>query len=213
MKRFIYISIFCLLIPIVSSLGQNTPVAKTDSATSVVVKKEAPAKTKTVSSFKPNPKTAMLLSCFIPGGGQIYNRSYWKAPIVWGGYAALIYAISWNGGKYNEYHKAYISIKDENLSTNEWQTYIPEGKTGDDATKAWLTMALEQKNNYFRRNRDYGIIGIIGFYGLTILDSYVDAQLYDFDISPDLSLHIEPVLLNGSTNTDNSVGVRCMLTF
>lgn len=194
--------------------GQDSVLVQKDSLVqSVVVKKEKKTETKTISTFKPNPKTAMLLSCFIPGGGQIYNRSYWKAPLVWGGYAALIYAISWNGSKYNEYHKAYISIKDEDPTTNDYLVYIPVGKTADDETKSWLTSALEQKNNSFRRSRDLSVLGLIGFYGLTILDSYVDAQLYDYDISPNLSIHIEPILFNSSLNSENSIGLNCSLTF
>lgn len=200
-----------MMLPTIHTWAQSGN--KTDSSSVVVVKKEPEAKTKTVSTFKPNPKTAMLLSAVIPGGGQIYNRSYWKAPIVWGGYAALIYAISWNSKMYNDYHKAYISIADNDESTKYYEKYIPDGKTLESIGKTWLTNALFQKNNSYRRSRDLSILGMIGFYGLTILDSYVDAQLYDFDISPDLSLHLEPTLYNSGNFNDNTIGVSCSLSF
>lgn len=194
-------------------LGQDSISAKADSVKPVITLKQKKTEAKTVSSFKPNPQRAMLLSCFIPGGGQIYNRSYWKAPLVWGGYAALIYAISWNTSKYNKYHKAYISIADNDSTTNDYMQYIPVGKTDDPTTNAWLRTAIKQKNDSYRRSRDYSILGMIGFYGLTILDSYVDAQLYDFDINPNLSIHIEPVLFSSGLINNNSIGLNCSLTF
>ncbi|MDR3705576.1 MAG: DUF5683 domain-containing protein [Paludibacteraceae bacterium] len=179
----------------------------------VPVKKSTQDSVKVVKLFKPNPHKAMLMSAVIPGLGQIYNRSYWKAPIVWAGCAALVYAISWNGHYYNKYKKAYVSIADADGSTNDYLQYIPVGKTDANVDKTWLTGVLNDKQLYYRRYRDLSIIGLVGFYSLTILDAYVDAQLYDFDISPNLSLHMEPVLQNATNNTGATIGLRCQLTF
>ena len=137
-----------------------------------------------------------------------------KAPIVYAGYAALIYAVVWNGREYNQYKKAYVSIADADQSTNGYKQYIPAGETESTVDKAWLTGVLNNKRLYYRRYRDLSIIGLVGFYSLTILDAYVDAQLYDFDISPNLSLHMEPVLQNNATNNAGAtIGLRCQLTF
>ncbi len=184
--------------------------AKQDSAKA---KKETNT---TVSSFKPNPKTSLILSFALPGAGQIYNRKYWKVPIVYLGFGALTYAIIYNNKKYQDYRKAYIAIADT-VSTNEyiWHEKIPSGMTVETIDKAWFQSALDNKRLQFRRNRDLSIIGTVLFYTLTVLDAYVDAQLFDFDISPDLSLRVEPVLTNPTliNLTPPTFGVSCQLTF
>jgi hypothetical protein len=177
-------------------------------------KKDDSKKEITISTFRPNPKKALALS-FIPGAGQIYNRKYWKVPIVYAGFGALGYSIWYNNDKYQEYRKAYISIADTDDTTNDWINYIPSGMDPETVDKNWMTNALNNKQLQFRRYRDMSAIGIVLFYGLTILDAYVDAQLFDFDISPDLSLRIEPTLTNPSmfNSTATNFGISCQLTF
>ncbi|MBP5136530.1 MAG: hypothetical protein ILP23_04275 [Paludibacteraceae bacterium] len=161
--------------------------------------------------WSPNPRHALYYS-LVPGLGlgQIYNRKYWKLPIVYAGYAALIYAIIYTNGKYSDYRKAYISIADEDESTTTWQKYIPAGQTAEDVDKSWLTNALNQRYMRFRRYRDLSIIGIVAWYGLSIIDAFVDAQLFNFDITPDLSLRVEPEI---RLNEYRNVGVNCTLSF
>lgn len=161
--------------------------------------------------WSPNPRHALYYS-LVPGLGlgQIYNRKYWKLPIVYAGYAALIYAIIYTNGKYSDYRKAYISIADEDESTNTWQKYIPTGQTVENVDTGWLTNALNQRYMRFRRYRDLSIIGIVAWYGLSIIDAFVDAQLFNFDITPDLSLRVEPEI---KLNDYRNVGVNCTLSF
>ena len=161
--------------------------------------------------WSPNPRHALYYS-LVPGLGlgQIYNRKYWKLPIVYAGYAALIYAIIYTNGKYSDYRKAYISIADEDESTNTWQKYIPAGQTVENVDTRWLTNALNQRYMRFRRCRDLSIIGIVAWYGLSIIDAFVDAQLFNFDITPDLSLRVEPEI---KLNDYRNVGVNCTLSF
>lgn len=161
--------------------------------------------------FVPNPQHALYYS-LVPGLGlgQIYNRKYWKMPIVYAGYAAIIYALIYTNGKYNDYRSAYISIADEDSSTNDYVSYIPNGQTAETVDMAWLTNSLNQRYMRFRRYRDLSIIGLVAWYGLTILDAYVDAQLFDFDISPNLSLRIEPEI---NITRESNVGLNCSLSF
>lgn len=139
-------------------------------------------------TFVPDPKKATYLA-LVPGVGlgQIYNRKYWKLPLVYAGYAGLIYALVYSNNNYRDYKRAYISIADQDETTNEYTKYIPAGKDETTVDKAWLSNALNQRYMRFRRYRDLSIIGLVAWYGLTVLDAYVDAQLFDFDISPDLS--------------------------
>ncbi|MBO7203145.1 MAG: hypothetical protein J6V30_06400 [Paludibacteraceae bacterium] len=154
---------------------------------SIVINKEKEKKL-----FKPVPWKAVVFNAFLPGAGEIYNRKYWKLPIVYAGYGGLIYWLIWNQKRFSNYHSAYVSIADPNSTSKDWVKYIPTGYTEETVNRTQLTQALNTKQMSYRRWRDYSILSLILWYGLTLLDAYVDAQLYDFDISPDLSMSVDP---------------------
>lgn len=161
--------------------------------------------------FKPNSKKAVIYSAILPGLGQFYNRKYWKLPIVFGGAIGLTYAISWNGSRYNEYAQGY---KDLVLGTGKSYEALFGGRTleqlgGKDAVQA----TLKRQKDFFRRNRDLAIIAAVGVYALCMIDAYVDAQLYDFDMSPDLSMRIEPVVWMPTSHSKISIGLQCSINF
>ena len=149
------------------------------------------------SMWKPNPSKSVWLAAIVPGLGQIYNRSYWKLPIVYGGLMGCAYAITWNSNKYSDYRQAYIDIvRDVELSTDPTRSYnavLPEGYTIEKmGGRSYYTTVLKEKQNTYHRYRDLSIVVTIAVYALSIVDAFVDAQLFDFDISPDLSLNVEP---------------------
>ena len=163
--------------------------------------------------FKPNPKKAVLYAAVFPGLGQIYNRKYWKLPIVYGGFIGCAYAITWNGTQYNDYRQAYQDI---NNGGDSWHNYLPLGVNPETITQSQITYytnAFKNKKDFYRRNRDLSIIITVGLYALCMLDAYVDAQLFDFDISPDLSMRIEPVIFNKSEFYSHTLGLQCSIKF
>jgi hypothetical protein len=175
-------------------------------------------------SFKPNPKTAWKISLILPGAGQIYNRQYWKLPIVYGGVVGFLYAITWNDKNYQDYRKAYFDIvadkaKDPSASnpgdwSQSWQDFIP----GNSDAASYLNNSTFQNNlksgkDFYRRNRDLSIILGIAFYGICIADAYVDAQMFDFDVSPDLSLNVTPLIQKSPFNNSNYFGFNVCMTF
>lgn len=170
--------------------------------------------------FKPNSKSAVLYA-LIPGGGQIYNRKYWKLPIVYGGFIGLTYAISWNGKYYGEYKDAYAAIMKENPRDPQnvavWKPFLRPGVDVNDLTDSQITSlrsSFKRNRDSYRRYRDLSIIGMVALYALTMIDAYVDAELFDFDISPDLSLRVEPVNIKNSYKlSDSAVGIQCSLRF
>lgn len=169
----------------------------------------------TIQPWKPNSGKALLWA-ILPGGGQIYNRKYWKVPIVWGAMLSCYYAISWNNKLYQEYHAAYRDINSEDPSQNTaWLSFAPAGATADQyANYKYLSSNLQRGNDYYRRYRDISIVLGILVYGLSFLDAYVDAELYTFDISPDLSMRISPHVATGGLNQRQmQVGVSCSFTF
>ena len=148
--------------------------------------------------WRPDPLKAVWLGALVPGLGQIYNRSYWKLPIVYGGLMGCGFAISWNGEKYESYKQAYRDILSDanNISSDPTRSYnaiLPEGYTIERmGGVANYTSILKDRQNSYRRNRDIAIVVSILVYALSVIDAYVDAQLFDFDISDDLSINIEP---------------------
>lgn len=165
--------------------------------------------------FIPNPTKATWLALVIPGGGQIYNRKYWKLPIIYGGFAGCAYALTWNNKMYKDYMQAYKDAALGNWEANSIHDLLPPGYL-DRTPKTQITETLRKRKDTYRRYRDLSIFAFIGVYLISVIDAYVDAELSNFDITPDLSMRIEPAVINsqysiGSSN--KSVGVQCSFRF
>lgn len=150
----------------------------------------------TSSHFAPN-STLALLYALIPGGGQLYNRKYWKIPLVLAAATACTYAVSWNARLYNEYHTAYVDFMNENpLEKDSWKGFVPSGgNPADYVGDGNIQSRLKKGTELYRRNRDLSIIVSAAVYLLSIIDAYVDAELFLFDVSPNLSMSLAPSLI------------------
>ena len=182
-----------------------TPEAKEDRFAEEWVPREV--------EFSPDPTKAVWMSALFPGLGQVYNRRYWKLPIIVGGYLGLAYATSWNTGMLNDYTQAYADIMDSDPSTKSYMDFFPSTVNESDLDKTWLTNILRSRKNYFRRNRDLCIISMVGVYLLAMVDAYVDASLSHFDISPDLSIDLYPTMIQDARDPYPSVGLQWALNF
>ena len=168
----------------------------------------------------PNPTKATWLALVIPGGGQIYNRKYWKLPIVYGGFAGCSYALTWNGKMYKDYQAAYVDAVNEKWDSSSITDLLPPGYI-DRVSHSQITETLRKRKDTYRRWRDLSIFAFIGVYLISVVDAYVDAELSNFDIGPDLSMKVEPTLINNQTGgyynpatlKDKSVGVQCSFRF
>ena len=181
-------------------------------------------KSRDLTPFKPNPRTATIAAAIFPGLGQAYNRQYWKLPIVYGGFMGCAYAISWNNKTYQDYKDAYFSIMadakadptashPENWS-DRWQVFVPGGI--DPATRlndGSFQSNLKRGKDYYRRYRDMSIIITVAVYLITIADAYVDAQMFDFDVSPDLSFNVTPMFTPGTFYHSNIYGFSFSMNF
>jgi hypothetical protein len=163
--------------------------------------------------FSPNPTKAVIYAAIFPGLGQVYNRKYWKLPIVYGGFLGFSYAISWNGRYYTDYSNGYKDIMDDDETTDSWKNFLPYGQDPGSVDQAWLKDVMKRRKDFYRRYRDLSIIGTVAMYALSILDAYVDAQLFDFDISSDLSLRVEPTIIKKTDYLANSLGFQCSISF
>lgn len=163
--------------------------------------------------WKPDPLRAVWMGVIIPGYGQIYNRSYWKLPIVYGGFMGCAYAITWNNRLYTDYKQAYRDIlTDTDGTKTSYLDILPEGYTIEKmGGKSNYTNVLKNKQNTYRRYRDLSIVATVVVYALSLIDAYVDAQLFDFDISTDLSMTVEPQLyydLQNNRSTEVKLAIR-----
>ena len=163
--------------------------------------------------FNPNPTRAVWLSALFPGLGQIYNRRYWKLPIIVGGYLGLAYATSWNNGMLKDYTKAYGDAMDSDPNTRSYMDFYPSTTREEDIDMEWLKRVLKSKKDYYRRNRDLCIISMVGLYLLCMVDAYVDASLANFDINPDLSMKVKPAVIEPQLGKLPAVGLQCAISF
>ena len=169
------------------------------------------------STWTPNPKRAIWLALVIPGGGQIYNRKFWKLPIVYGGFLGCIYALTWNNMMYKDYSQAYLDIMDDDPTTASFNKFLHLGRTIDDSNISRYKEIFRNRKDKYRRWRDMSLFVMIGIYALSVIDAYVDAELSVFDISKDLSLKVQPTVI-GNPMSENpiyasSLGVNCKLNF
>lgn len=166
-----------------------------------------------VKMFNPDPIRAVWLSALFPGLGQIYNRKYWKLPILVAGYMALGYGTSWNNGMLRDYTRAYSDLMDNDPSTKSYMDFFPPTTKEENLNKTWLAATMKHRKDFYRRNRDLCIIGMVGVYLVAMVDAYVDASLAHFDITPDLSLDWAPAVIPDSRSNLPGVGLQWALTF
>ena len=176
-----------------------------------------------------SPHKATIMAMVLPGSGQIYNRQWWKVPILYGGVAADLYGITWTSKRFKEYRNAFV----------EWVQYLekkaenpdypyPKNPAWDKIPKAfdvetdpylqtpegqtWFKNTLNNRKTSFKRNRDLCFIVMAAIYAINIIDATVYAHFYDFEIDDDLSLNVRPTS-SYCPITGGSVGVTLTLNF
>ena len=226
-----------LLMTSVGSLAQTDDLAVMDSlaqsdakillgdtletaadTTSVMLKKERKKKEKRDwNTWRPNPQRALWLALVLPGAGQIYNRKFWKLPIIYGGFLGCIYALSWNNMMYKDYSQAYLDLMDDDPGTDSYNKFMHLGKQITSENKDQYIPIFKNRKDKYRRWRDMSFFILLGVYALSVIDAYVDAELSVFDISKDLSLKVEPTVIpnrgGGNMLESQSLGLSCKLNF
>lgn len=148
--------------------------------------------TPTQARFQPRPATAAYLS-IIPGGGQLYNRRYWKAPIVYGVLGGLVYLTEFNRKEYVRYRTAYESAI--------------TGKPHEFSSLNLPPSVLRNARDVTRKSMEESYIFLSLAYFVQIAEAYVDAHLQDFDISDDLSFRVEPAMVPSSAGSFAGISV------
>lgn len=167
--------------------------------------------------WRPDPQRALWLAMVIPGAGQIYNRKFWKLPIIYGGFIGCIYALTWNNQMYKDYSQAYLDIMDNDPGTASYNKFLHLGQQITLENEERYKDIFKKRKDKYRRWRDLSFFAMLGVYAISVIDAYVDAELSVFDISKDLSLEVEPAVIpnhgGGSWLEAQSLGVSCKLNF
>lgn len=153
--------------------------------------------------IKPHsPTKAAVFSAALPGLGQAYNKKYWKIPVIYAGFSVITYFISSNTKEYRKYKEAY--------------TYVASGdSTGidNDYVGRYDEQQLLSAKNFYRRNMELSYIVGVLWYVLNIVDASVDAHFFDYDISEDLSIRIDPIMLHQRNDYRPVSGLKLSLKF
>jgi hypothetical protein len=169
---------------------------KKDSTTLAAKPSDDTVAKKTVKKF--NPRTATFRSAVLPGWGQIYNKKYWKLPLVYGALGTTAGIYFFNIKTYKALRNAYINIRDGNDSNN----YLIDSRFSNLSESA-----IRSYRDSFRQNIDYSVLFFILFWGLNVVDATVDGHLKAFDVNDNLSLELKP----GFSPMANTTGISLVL--
>lgn len=202
----------------VESLSLEDSITIDSASLSKALAPKAQRKKRNWATWRPDTKRAMWLALVLPGAGQIYNRKYWKLPIIYGGFVGCAYAMSWNNQMYHDYSQAYLDIMDDNPNTQSYNQFLHLGAQIDASNIERYKEIFRKRKDRYRRWRDMSMFVMIGVYAFSVIDAYVDASLSEFDISDDLSIRVEPTVINNNQRTRNplrssTLGLQCSLTF
>lgn len=178
-----------LLLSGLTPMAQN-PIVKQPVPDSVLEKQHSPSK-------------ATIMSACLPGLGQIYNKKYWKVPIIYAGFGVLAYLIVFNANYYITYKSAYIESFNGDTAGNY-----------SDIVKKYPLSSILSAREYYRRNLEISIIFSVVLYALNVIDAAVDAHLFTYDIKKDMSFRVEPTLIPPAPQSRSySSGLRLSFNF
>lgn len=149
-----------------------------------------------------DPRKAILYAAVLPGLGQVYNKKYWKLPLVYGGFVFIGHYLKTYNDVYVEYRGYLFDNLEQGLS----------GENDENVEIGRTTGQIRTIVNKARRERDFMIILMGGMYILQMVDAHVDAHLKEFDINPQLQVSIEPAM-DQSLQTGRTIGVALVMRF
>lgn len=197
MKKFLLAGlmiVFCLY-----SQAQKTSSTQTRPDSVIVT---SPTDTVELKSYaqRYDPRKAILFAAILPGMGQVYNKKYWKLPLVYGGFIGFGYGVNFYQRGYREFKGALFDL----LESGESEIIV--------RGESWGEQQLRTAVDRYRRERDFFIILTAGMYLLQMVDAHVDAHLKEFDLNPNLHVKIQPSM-NSDMMTGNTTGLSLIIRF
>ena len=172
--------LMCFFVQSASFAQVTDEISEKKDSTKVIFKKEPAVKDSARLAIEAMPRHAALRSLMVPGLGQIYNKRWWKVPLVYGGFFGIGLVFEFN----QRYYKVF-------LKEAQFRELNPQ-KTGNPLYANYSNQGIIAIKDSYRRNRDLSVLAGLGFYAITIIDAYVDAKFFRFDISDELALKVEP---------------------
>jgi hypothetical protein len=204
LRSFLFFIFFSSLAFTCYAQQKDSVVFAHDSTIVIEKKKDSTIKKKVFS-----PRAATIRSAILPGLGQIYNKKYWKLPIVYGALGVTAYIFFDNLQVYRDLRFAYKAKYNLSIQPRGIPYAIPDSSDYYKINPRYIPISLEglrRNRDEFRRNIDYSVLVFILFWGLNVVDATVDAHLKGFDVSPDLTLKIKPYI-----PTSNTFGISLVL--
>ncbi len=156
------------------------------------------------------PGRAAFYSAVLPGLGQVYNKRYWKVPIIYGVLGAGVYVYTWNDDRYDRFRSAF---KRRQAGFTDDEFYDRDGNNDPGSPPDFDLDVLENQQERYQRDRDLALVVTIAFYILNIVDANVDAHLKQFNISDDLSFDMHPYLDLNTVTRDPNYGMAFIIKF
>lgn len=169
------------------SQKKNDTIPGRQDTSRTAVEKKPVVKDSARLAIEAMPRRAAIKSAILPGLGQIYNKRWWKVPLVYGGFIGIGLVYEFNQRNYKIF-----------LKEAQYRELNP-GKTENRLFAGYTTEGIISIKDSYRRNRDLSILGGLGFYAINIIDAYVDAKFFRFDISDELSLQLSPSVIQPAT--------------
>lgn len=178
--------------------AKRNPIFNVRKDTSASLKAAAPVKSEVFKdsarlALEAMPGRAIRRSAILPGWGQVTNGRWWKVPIIYGGFIGLGLAVDFNQKYYRKFIRE-LQFRDE----------FPDKTRDPDLVRITDQQGLIQYKDYYRRNRDLSVLAAVGLYAINIIDAYVDAKFFRFDISDELGFKIQPSLIPTVSHAYNS---------
>ena len=171
-----------------------------------------------IDSARHSPTRATIYSAALPGLGQAYNRNYWKIPVIYAGFGGLSYGVFFYQRQFKEFRRVYNDYSKELKEYQDAQnTDIPKPEKPNEnllvfGKKGYTPESVRAGRDHYRRYRDMFVIGVGAWYLLNVLDAYVYANLFDFDVSDNLSFRINPTVIP-TANARLSPGLNISFSF
>ena len=208
-KALLAISLILIVPVLASAQGKDSLVVKDTAGTVVAPKPVAPAtKADTAKERVFSPRKAALYSAILPGLGQVYNKKYWKVPIVYAAVGIPIYLFFDNKNWYNRTRYALAIVNSPTFPNNMGDSIYKVHPKLRNLLNVNSVNALQNYRNEFRKNMDYSILVTLLFWGLNVVDATVDAHLKGFNVSDNLSLKVKPAIMS-----TQSIGLSLVLSF
>ena len=204
-ERYVIVLVLLMSFSLQSAKSQDS-LQVTSPKTKIIRMDSLTQDTTSIVKLKHSPTKAALLSAVLPGLGQIYNKKYWKLPIVYAGVAISAYFLIDNQRKYTKYNDALVNYSNTgDINTVNGLTELPQWVKDEGRLK--IEWGLGVISNGYRRQRDWSFVALTATYVLGILDAAVDAYLFDYDISDKLTMSTRPMMINTIAGT-NAFGLK-----